>query len=483
MHNPRVTQRFHPGLLLYALFCLSLPLAFIALHLFTPSDGARLARYERAMQPQGLVLEPYQPGQSPLQAGDVLLAIDGTSMLAWTERLFDLRLARPEWDFGDQVSYTVLRDGTQLELTVTLDRLPWQAILKEHWGVILAFLLIQAMAVFVYLQRADDPAGRALLLWAFSGSHTYTWAFALQAGDIVGGYGFWLYRLAATGVWLIYWAAAVNLGLVFPGPLFSGRRYRLFTALAYLLTFLIFILYVAWRWPSAANLLDWWKSWSGGEFVVAVWVLPVFIALIAYQYLSSPSPVEKLKVRWVVFGGLTTGLLTFTLYFLAYQVIGQPLLSPNVLGLITFPFPLSLAIAIWRHQLFDIDLVIRRTLVYTVLTALLALLYISLVLLLEGILRSLVGAGSQIATVISTLTIAALFTPLRRRVQDAIDRRFYRRKYNAEQALAEFAAAARGETDLEALSAQVVSIAQNTMQPEQVSLWLRADVGRPDRFY
>jgi len=90
-------------------------------------------------------------------------------------------------------------------------------------------------------------------------------------------------------------------------------------------------------------------------------------------------------------------------------------------------------------------------------------------------MRSLVGSSGQVVTVISTLAIAALFTPLRRRVQDFIDRRFYRQKYNAEQALAEFAATARAETDLDALTAQVVSIVQHTMQPEQVSLWLRGD--------
>ena len=101
--------------------------------------------------------------------------------------------------------------------------------------------------------------------------------------------------------------------------------------------------------------------------------------------------------------------------------------------------------------------------------------YLGLVIVLESALRLLVGSSGQVATVISTLTIAALFTPLRRRVQDLIDRRFYRSNYNAEQALAGFAAAARDETDLEALTAQVVSIVQDTMQPEQVTLWLRSE--------
>ncbi|HLA97396.1 MAG TPA: hypothetical protein VJL34_02995 [Anaerolineales bacterium] len=469
-------RRFDPGLLLFAVFCLALPSAFIWLHLVTPSDGARLRRNQQVMTPSGPVLEPYQPGQSLLQSGDVLLAVDGTSMLDWTQRLLDYSLVRPEWKYGDRVTYTVLRAGEQLDLTITLQRLPWRVILSEHWGVILAFLLIQALATFVYLQSPADPAARALFLWGFSASHTYTWAFSLQVSDLVGATGFWLYRLAATGLWLIFWGATGHLALVFPRSLFSGVRQRLLIGLSYLVAILIFIAYVSWRWVDSVNLLDWWNDSSFGEFLVAVCVMPMFIVLLIYQYWRSPSTVEKIKIRWVVFGGLTTGILAFTLYFLAYLVFDQPLLSPNALGLVTYPFPLALGIAIWRYQLFDIDLIIRRTLVYSILTALLSGLYFAGVILLQELVNVISGVeDSQAAVVVSTLSIAALFTPLRSRVQDVIDRRFYRRKYNAERALAEFAAAARVETDLEALSAQVVEIVQQTMQPEQVSLWLRSD--------
>jgi hypothetical protein len=150
------------------------------------------------------------------------------------------------------------------------------------------------------------------------------------------------------------------------------------------------------------------------------------------------------------------------------------LLSLTLTLLIALPLlPLSVALSILRYRLWDIDLLIRRTLVYGVLTALLALLYFGLVVLLEGVLRSLVGSSGQVATVISTLAIAALFNPLRRRIQDFIDRRFYRRKYDAEQALAAFAAAARNETDLEQLSRRLTSAIQETLQPEQVSLWIK----------
>ena len=144
-------------------------------------------------------------------------------------------------------------------------------------------------------------------------------------------------------------------------------------------------------------------------------------------------------------------------------------------------FPVAVSVAILRYRLFDLDRMIRRTLVYTVVSALLASVYAGAVLVLQAFVRAGTGERSDLAVVVSTLAIAALFTPLRRRVQRWVDRRFYRARFDAERALRAVALRLRHEVVPEELARAVLGVIEATMQPERVSLWLRGDapVGRP----
>ncbi len=199
-----------------------------------------------------------------------------------------------------------------------------------------------------------------------------------------------------------------------------------------------------------------------------------------YRYRRVSGPAQRQQTKWVVFGVTAAlgGFLGLSLLFLIIPSLEQNLLILLVVGtamlVLLLLIPLSIGLAILRSRLWDIDIIIRRTLIYGVLTGTLALVYFGSVLLLQGIFRALTGQQqSPVVTVISTLAIAALFAPLRRRVQDVIDRRFYRRKYDAAQTLAEFAATLRDETDLDRLTARLVEVVQETMQPEYVSLWMK----------
>jgi hypothetical protein len=191
--------------------------------------------------------------------------------------------------------------------------------------------------------------------------------------------------------------------------------------------------------------------------------------------------VERLQMKWFVYvtvilvgGSILTSVIGVATGVRWLEQLSFVLSTVALVGL-----PIAVGIAILRYRLYDIDVVINRTLVYAPLTALLVLAYVGCVVTLQYAFRSLTGQESQIAIVASTLAIAALFSPLRRWVQDFVDRRFYRRKYDAAKTLAAFGSRLREETNLDALSEDVVGVALATMQPAHVSLWLRPDP-KPD---
>jgi len=152
--------------------------------------------------------------------------------------------------------------------------------------------------------------------------------------------------------------------------------------------------------------------------------------------------------------------------------IGYALVLIGLVGI-----PIAMGIAVTRYRLYEIDLIINRTLVYGSLTATLIALYFGGIVLLQRLFVVLTGEKSTLAVVVSTLAIAALFMPLRRRIQGLVDKRFYRRKYDARKTLEAFSTKLRDETDLDALSDDLVGVVKETMQPAHVSLWLRPDAG------
>jgi hypothetical protein len=185
---------------------------------------------------------------------------------------------------------------------------------------------------------------------------------------------------------------------------------------------------------------------------------------------------ERQQLKWVVY---SVALLAFVIPSTILVIIILPSLEDvRVFFAVMFPLvPISVGMAILRYRLYDIDLLINRTLVYGSLTAMLAAVYFGGVATTQAISRALAGQEQQpqLAIVVSTLVIAALFNPLRRRIQSFIDRRFYRSKYDAAKTLEAFSTKLRDETDLDALTDDLVGIVRETMQPAHVSLWLRPD--------
>jgi hypothetical protein len=207
-----------------------------------------------------------------------------------------------------------------------------------------------------------------------------------------------------------------------------------------------------------------------------------------YRYRRTSNAIQRQQTKWVVYG-FAAGVVAF-MGFLAYGNLINPSIktSPigNLLGttLLTGALlfiPISIGVAVLHSRLWEIDIIIRRTLIYALFSVLLLLLYFGSVFVLQQVFRALTGQQqSELVTVVSTLVIAALFNPLRQRVQAFIDRRFYRRKYDAAKALEAFSVAVRDEVDLVELREHLLGVVDETMQPAHVSLWLR-DAEQPVR--
>jgi hypothetical protein len=222
-------------------------------------------------------------------------------------------------------------------------------------------------------------------------------------------------------------------------------------------------------------------SWPPLLFNAAVLVLwGSFPVAQVYRYARVSDPIQRQQTKWVVFGAAVAvaGVLT-TIFTVGAAVdlppeeVGQRMSSMLLMDAFVLLIPLSIGVAVLRSRLFDVDVLINRTLVYGALTAALALVYVAGVVVLQYLFRILTGGSSQLAIVASTLAIAALFQPLRRRVQAFIDRRFYRKKYDAAKTLAQFSSKLRDEPDLDRLGADLLGVVRETVQPTYISLWLR----------
>jgi hypothetical protein len=318
-------------------------------------------------------------------------------------------------------------------------------------------------------------------LWGlvhFSGEYAlYTLLAAprsLPAGEAAAWIFSWLW---VPGIGLL-----VFLSLLFPNGQLPSSRWRWFAWLSVLLI-LVGAISAAFS-PGAINVgLELIQNPLGIESLPntyqPVQALLLTLGLVAvaslFVRLRRARGLERQQIKWYVYAGaLVAGgsILTYTISetidVLWLERAGYVLVLIGLLGT-----PIAMGIAILRYRLYEIDLIINRTLVYGLLTATLALFYFGSVLILNQLFITLTGQSSLFVIVASTLAIAALFNPLRRRIQSFIDRRFYRRKYDARKTLEAFGNRLRYETDLERISEDLLEVVDETMQPSHMSLWLR----------
>jgi len=360
-------------------------------------------------------------------------------------------------------------NGTQLPLSdvrelyrlgLSLDFYAW----LNTSGIVLNLLVYVLVGVVIFWRKSDDRmallASLALVLFpiAFNNGVAATlppgWVLLAEciefAGDVCLGLFFYLFPSGQfvprwASLLMILWIADWAISVFFPNTSFNNS----------IPAFVLFLVVVA---------------------------SPIILQIHRYRRVSTP--VQRQQTKWVVFG-IVLGFGSFVigaivLYLLLPRFFSISLLVTTLIqipfNLVVLVFPLSIGFAILRARLWEIDRLISRTLVYATLTATLVLIYVSLVIGLQALLRGIISQDNSVAIIVSTLAIAALFQPLRRLIQSVIDRRFYRRKYDAARTLAAFSATLRNEVDLNQLREELVAIVQETMQPSYVSLWLRPTV-------
>jgi hypothetical protein len=297
--------------------------------------------------------------------------------------------------------------------------------------------------------------------------------------------------LAQAMAWLLSWTQGAGfvllfifLPLYFPDGHLPSPRWRWFARLAVFCT-VVGLVYSAFSPGEVKNLgvinplgveaLQPIRGLIDDIFFVTVFGLAFVAATSLVLRFRSSRGQERQQIKWLAYAASA-----IIVWFVTNWPIEAafPVLFAVVDSLVSgFGIPVAVGIAVLKYRLYDIDVIINRTLVYGSLTVLLALVYFAGAVSLQYAFRALTGQGSQLAIVASTLAIAALFSPLRRWMQAFVDRRFYRRKYDARKTLETFSAKLRDETDLEALKDDLVGVVAETMRPAHVSVWLRSQAG------
>lgn len=352
--------------------------------------------------------------------------------------------------------------------------------------VIIAFALVGAL---ISSRRPANPIGwvclaigLTLTLGIITGEYA-VYALQTRPGSLPG---------AVYMAWLTNWLwvpAVVSAGtfmvLLFPDGRLPSRRWRAvaWLSVAVLISTSASEAFSPGRLAEAPNVTNPFGIVSAGRAFELVNTASFFLLSLCFiasalsmivRYRRSIGE-ERQQIKWFAAAAVLLAAVFASSFVIPWRIV-QDLVTLLLAGL-----PVAVGIAILRHRLYDIDLIINRALVYGPLTATLALVYVGGVVSLQAVFRAVTGQGSTLAVVASTLAIAALFNPLRMRVQRFVDRYFYRRKYDAAKTLAAFNARLRDETDLDTISADLVEVIRGTVQPEYAALWLRHDTASRDQ--
>jgi hypothetical protein len=464
-------KNLHPSLVVLLAVLLLLPgLAYFGLRLTLPGDASSPMVDFQQIQSGGLAIQPVSPSPQDLQEGDIVTAIQGQTVDETIAGLFSSQGASRR---VDRVVYTVRRGEQTLQVDAPLAASSLAQVIKDNWSVYIYMVYLELVSLVVFVLR--PRLGAAQLFFVVSNvllSSGLVYFLGLRVDDLLYRWVVILYLWGAVALYGILLAALVHLSLIFPKTHPRLIRQPRWLLLVYLGVWLPILGYLAARWSvmdSAAARLA--LTVQGTTLMSAVY-FPLLLLSTVSSYRTGNER-EKRQIRWIMWS-LMISLIPYLVFSVLPSLLGIKFqLASSLLGILWCTLPTSFAIAVLHERLFDIDVIIRRTLIYSAMTVTLGAVYFFSIVVLQGLSQAITGQSqSPLATVISTLTIAILFNPLHRRIQNDIDRRFYRRKYDAEKILKDFALQLRNEVDIDKITEDLLTAVEDTIQPQHLSLWI-----------
>jgi two-component system, NarL family, sensor kinase len=452
--------------LIIAALALTTAFIFIGRHLSEPSDGVRLEPGGDNFHSSGVTITVLNPQPGGFISGDVVTSIEGRSMEEWAQALFMWGGLRSDRQRGEQVSYTILRDGQSQEIRVILGDYPLGVVLRNNWGTILFAIVFLIVGAYVFIRRPDQQAGRILFLSAACIMSATTWSFGLHLGDFVTATGFWLFKITTLGFYTLFWISGFHFATIFPKPLPLIRKFPGIIPASYLAAFSFIVVWILNARGTAINTLDWLRLWVPAEGIAAGVFLGLAMIAFFRQYRINTSGATRQQIRWVVWGGILSGGGGLFLYILP-GIIGGTAINPNLAGVIVLPFPLAIAVAILRHNLFEIDRLINRTLIYGALVVLAGSIY----LLVVGAFGLFFQAqGNWIVSLVATGVVAILVLPLRDWLTRWVNRRMYGERDDPFEVLTRLGQRLESTLSVEAVLPTLVGTIAQTLKLPYVGL-------------
>ena len=385
----------------------------------TPYDGARIEQAPSGWQADGVIVAQLEAQQDGLRAGDRVITINGVSLDSLAGGFFATGSRNGAWHVNQTITYTVVRGNGELDVPVELRQFSLEDFVLRHWGTFAMLLAFLVLGITVFFKRPSEPAALALLLIAVATAGSMPFLLGLHPSDLLNTGLFWFYQVPVLISYTLLFCALLHLALTFPQPGAWLAKRRWLVPSLYAVPFAVHVIVLPLLRFIVPSQLVWFGLWGAGVAVGELIYLPLALIAMVYRFRGARDGLNRQQVRWVVWA-VAISISVYLLFLtLPGYVLGYALINDNWAALVGLLIPFAFAIAILRYRLFDIDIIINRTLVYGTLSTGILVVYLFTVGLFGTLLNTNVNLAAAIVTV--GLTVL-LLQPLRARLQRSVDR-------------------------------------------------------------